>query len=52
MKEVVISPTKPLITANIRDVAIPVPKDDELLIRVAVAASNPKGMCLGMDMFF
>jgi NADPH:quinone reductase-like Zn-dependent oxidoreductase len=43
MKETIVSPTKPLISAHIREVDIPVPKDNEILIRVVVAASNPKG---------
>lgn len=43
MKEVIVSPTRPLITTHIHEVDIPVPHDDEILIRVVVAASNPKG---------
>jgi NADPH:quinone reductase-like Zn-dependent oxidoreductase len=43
MKEVVVIPTEPLITTSIREVALPQPADDQILIRVVVTASNPKG---------
>ncbi|KAJ5621164.1 quinone oxidoreductase [Penicillium lagena] len=42
MKEVVVSPTRPLITAHVHEVPVPKPTDDQILIRVVVAASNPK----------
>lgn len=45
MKEVVVHPLPELHT-TINDVPIPRPKDDELLIKVAVVASNVKGTSL------
>lgn len=43
MKEVIVSPTKPAVSAEVRDAEIPTPQDDQLLIRVVVTSSNPKG---------
>ena len=42
MKEVVVHPGPPL-TTEIHEVPIPIPQDDEIVIKVAVAGSNVKG---------
>ncbi|KAH8690717.1 putative quinone oxidoreductase [Talaromyces proteolyticus] len=42
MKQVVVSPTKPLVSTEIVDVEIPSPGDDQILIQVIIASSNPK----------
>lgn len=46
MKEVVVLPTRPLVTTETHDVPVPRPAKDQVLIRVVVAASNPKGEAL------
>jgi hypothetical protein len=43
MKEVIVSPTLPEVSAAIHDVPIPAPKENELLVKVVVACSNAKG---------
>ncbi len=43
MREVIVHPL-PEITAEIREVDIPTPAPDQVLIRVVVAGSNVKGM--------
>lgn len=42
MKEVTVHPGPPL-TTEIHEVPVPIPGDDEIVIRVAVAGSNVKG---------
>lgn len=42
MKEAIVHPTPDLWT-EIHDVQIPLPEPDEIVIRVVVAGSNPKG---------
>jgi NADPH:quinone reductase-like Zn-dependent oxidoreductase len=42
MKEVIVHPL-PDLTTSIHDVPIPIPKEDEVVIKVAVAGSNVKG---------
>jgi NADPH:quinone reductase len=42
MKEVIVHPL-PTITTEIRDVPIPTPESDQVIIKVAAAGSNVKG---------
>lgn len=44
MKEVIVQPTLPEVSAYVRDSPIPKIAPDEILVKVEVAASNPKGM--------
>jgi NADPH:quinone reductase-like Zn-dependent oxidoreductase len=45
MKEVIIAATAAAnVTALVHDAPIPVPNEDEILIKVVVAASNVKGL--------
>lgn len=44
MKEAIVCPSSPEVTVTLHDVPLPVPKENEILIRVVVAASNVKGM--------
>ncbi|KAJ5698279.1 quinone oxidoreductase [Penicillium macrosclerotiorum] len=44
MKEVIVQPTLPQVTAYVRDTTIPNIAPDEMLVKVEVAASNPKSM--------
>jgi hypothetical protein len=46
MKEVIVAATAANVTTVIQDAPIPVPKEDEILIKVVVAASNVKGLVL------
>lgn len=46
MKEVIVSPTFPEVTARIQDGPMPGIGPDEILVKVVVAASNPKGIYL------
>ena len=43
MKEVIVHP-KPDIWTEIHDIPIPIPQNDEVVIKVAVAGSNVKGV--------
>ncbi|EED12253.1 quinone oxidoreductase, putative [Talaromyces stipitatus ATCC 10500] len=42
MKEVIVSPTLPEVTARVQDGPIPSIGPDEILVKVVIAASNPK----------
>lgn len=44
MKEVIVSPTLPEVSARVQDGPVPSFGADEILVKVVVAASNPKGM--------
>ena len=50
MKEVIVHPL-PELTTTIHEVPIPTPGDDEVVIRVVVAASNVKGHRYGLLSF-
>ena len=43
MKEVIVHPV-PTLTAEIHDIDIPTPGEDEVVIKVIVAGSNVKGV--------
>ena len=42
MKELFLTVKDDILHPDIRDVEIPIPKDDEVLIKVNVAGTNPK----------
>ena len=51
MKEVIVHPT-PTLHTTIHDVPIPTPGPDELVIKVIVAGTNPKGLCIYISPLF